>query len=198
MFDEATYVEQGHATGAQIVLRPVLEPDLAELWPVLAQNPYEYEPTPWTHQRLKQKFENKEEPGLWGRLEKYYTVVRKQGGVVGFLRQEVEDNIQITWNTFHLAAGVEDSAELYRDILRTFRAHHQRWSAPLRISFITGSKEQAKHAALEAEDFMREIVFERTHYYQGELVDDVIHTWLSPDLDTLGADDGPVAGEEAS
>jgi hypothetical protein len=196
MTDESTHVEQGFTAGRHVVLRPVLDSDLEELWPILAQNPYEYEPLPWTHQRLKQKFEDKEELGLWGSNEKYYAVVRSQGGLVGFLREEGEGNPRITWNTFHLGAAIADREELYRDLLTAFRAYHERWSHALRISFITGGSEREKHSALEASGYAKEIVFERSHYYLGELADEMVHTWCSAEIEALGTDDGPVAGEE--
>ena len=65
MTDNAS-TERGFVEGEHIVLRPVLEKDLEQLAPLMAQNPCERKPTPWTLQRLKKKFEDEKDPGLWG------------------------------------------------------------------------------------------------------------------------------------
>jgi len=174
--------EKGFAEGEHVVLRPVLEDDLPELAKLMAENPGEREPTPWTHQRLKKKFEDKKEPGLWGKRERYYVIVRKSGGVVGLLREEDDYNRGIYWNELHVADALADRDQLGRDVAATYLAYKQRWHDPLRISFDLLRVEKTKIAWLEACGFELELTQERSVLYRGKPEARCFYTWLSETL----------------
>ena len=65
MDTSGTTMERGFAEGEHVVLRPVLESDLAGLAELMAQNPIEA--LPWTRQRLTKQFKDEKEPGLWSK-----------------------------------------------------------------------------------------------------------------------------------
>jgi hypothetical protein len=194
--DPAPFNEAGFTEGEHIVLRPVLEADLEELWPLLAEAPFEFKTEPWTLQRLKHKFEDKEEPGLWSKTDHLFTVARKCGGVVGFIRENTDHNPRLTWNVLHVGSAIPDREVLGRDALRAYRDYKLRWHHPLRISFSILDCEDDKAAWLEAEGYPLELPFQRSYFYRGEPRAEVLYTWFSGELAQLRADDGPVAGEE--
>ena len=113
-----TKPERGFCEGEHVVLRPVREADLPELARLLAENPYEREPLPWTHQRLKQKFEDKEKPGLWEDEKRIFAIARKSGGLVGFVRENQDWSPTICWNAMHVdqAAPDRDAVIAARDV----------------------------------------------------------------------------------
>jgi RimJ/RimL family protein N-acetyltransferase len=194
--DAAPKEERGFAQGALVVLRPVREEDLPELARLLAENPFDREPLPWTHQRLKQKFEDKEEPGLWGKRKRYFAVVRLSGGMVGFIFEEEEwGDSTVCWNRFHVGGRLEDRDALGRDALAAYLAYKRRWNDLRRISFSIGGVEEAKAQWLRDCGFAWEITLEQAVLHQGQPVAEVIYSWVSERVLELRVDDGPVAGE---
>ena len=187
--------EKGFAQGELVVLRPVLEDDLRELAQLLAENPYEQEPTPWTYQRLKKKFEDKENPGLWERTKKTYCVVRKSGGVVGFI-QESRDRGDMYWCTLHVAERLPDRDALGNDLVATYLAYKQRWRKPRRISFALLLVEEPKTQWLETAGFGCELAFERSALYRGEPVALVFYTWVADWALALRAERNLAPGED--
>lgn len=173
-----TATERGFATGEHVVLRPVLETDLAELAKLMAENPYAPEPTPWTYQRLKKKFEDKDKPGLWDREDRTYAVVRRQGGVVGFIHEETEKDTK-HWCELHIAMHEPDCDILGRDMVAAYLAYKQRWYRPRRISFALLLLEHQKVAWLTAAGFERELVFEQSVLHQGRPVALAFFTWIA-------------------
>lgn len=174
--------ERGFAEGEHVVLRPVKEDDLRDLAALLAECPCEEKPMPWTHQRLKKKFEDEKEPGLWGKRERHYAVLRKTGGVVGFLHERDDWSVGIFWCVMHVAEALEDRDELGRDVIAAYLAYKRRWHDPLRISFNALDPEQAKIAWLEHCGLELELTQERYALYQGEPVALKMYTWLGPRL----------------
>jgi len=170
--------EKGFAEGEHVVLRPVLEDDLRELAQLMAENPYEHEPTPWTYQRLKKKFEDKDQPGLWERENKVYSVVRKSGGLIGFLKEAAERG-DMYWCILHLGESLPDRDALGLDLVATYLAYQQRWGKPRRISFDLLLIEEQKVQWLEGAGFERELVFERSVLYRGEPVAVGYYTWIA-------------------
>lgn len=187
---------KGFTAGEHVVLRPPVENDLQALADLLAENPCDESPTPWTHQRLKKKFEDKEEPGLWGRSERYFTVARRTGEVVGFLLERMDDNRGMYWNGFHIAEALEDRDALGPDALKAYMDYKLKWHNPLRISFDVIEPEVQKASWLEQQDYHCEIRLERRMLYRGRPVDQCIYSWLSEQLLNAPGDPHRVAGEE--
>jgi hypothetical protein len=178
MTDNNVNTERGFAEGAHIVLRPVLEKDLLELAPLMAQNPCERKPTPWTLQRLKKKFEDDKEPGLWGKGEKFYVAVRRTGGVVGFLIQRGDN--RVFWITVHVDDKLEDRDALGLDLLRAYESLMMDWHDPVRIGCEIIRPEIAKAGWLKQAGYELEVVFEKMQMYLGEAVAVEHYGWIAP------------------
>lgn len=190
-----TAMERGFAEGELVVLRPVKEDDLRPLAQLMAENPYEHDPTPWTHQRLKQKFEDKEKPGLWERESKVYSVVRKIGDVVGYIREATQWE-NMCWCELHIHDGLADRDEHGRDLLATYLRYKQRWHKPRRISFALLMLEEQKIGWLTAAGFEQELVFDAAALHLGEPVAIAYFTWIADWALALRAEPQAVAGED--
>lgn len=189
--------ERGFAAGELVVLRPVQETDLAELAQLLAENPYDRHPQPWTPQRLKQKFEDKDKPGLWQERERYFSVVRKTGGVVGFIHEEDNDgHTGMWWNSLHIAAALPDREALGRDMLAAYIAYKRRWHNPLRIEFSLAACELDEARWLEEAGFELEVALDDAVLYQGRPQAELVYSWISDYVRQLHDNGGPVAGED--
>lgn len=188
--------ERGFAQGEYVILRPVLAADLRELARLLAENPFDHEPQPWTHQRLKQSFEDKDKPGLWDERTRYFAIVRQQGGVVGFIFEEDDGGHGgMWWNRFHICLAPADRDALGRDALATYFAYKQRWHDPLRISFSIAGCETQKAQWLSAAGYELEIEHPHAVWHEGRPATEMVFCWFNPRLLEQHADDGPVAGE---
>ena len=172
--------ERGFATGKHIVLRPVLETDLTELARLMAENPAET--LPWTPQRLKKKFEDKSEPGLWGKSQRYFSIVRLNGGVVGYLTERESKQAGIFWCFVHVADRLVDRDELGRDLVSAYLEYKQKWHNPLRISFEILGCESAKAAWLKAGAFELELTCERMVMQMGRPESICTYAWYSDGL----------------
>jgi hypothetical protein len=180
MDSNETMKEKGFAEGKHVVLRPVLEADLPELAKLMAENPLEA--LPWTLQRLKKKFEDKEEPGLWGKSQRYFAIVRQSGGIVGYLKEQ-EDAIRgMYWNEHHIQDSVADRSLLGLDAITAYMQYKQKWHNPLRISFDVLRPEQEKATWLEAAGFELELTQERVMFYLGQPEARCLYTWFSEEL----------------
>ena len=182
--NETTTEEQkGFATGEHVVLRPVLEDDLAGLAPLMASNPGEPDRLPWTTQRLKKKFEDEKEPGLWGKQSRMFVAVRKQGGeLVGYLKQHKDENPGVYWCWLQVADGLADRAELVKDMVQAYQAFMLAWHDPLRISFDVLSYEEDKAAWLTECGYPLELRRERMVLWLGEPQAVCTHAWYSERL----------------
>jgi len=187
--------ERGFATGEHIVIRPVLADDLPDLARLLAENPYEHEPLPWTYQRLKRKYEDKDKPGLWSHNSRTYTVACKQGGVAGFIRESVDEDSK-HWCGLHIGLAEPDRDAVGRDVAATYLAFKQRWQRPRRISFALLLAEEQKCQWLEAAGFELELAFKRAYLHQGRPATVVYYTWCAEWALAMRAEPCPVAGEE--
>jgi len=189
---EVSNMQKGFAYGEHVVLRPVVEDDLKELARLMAEDPCDA--TPWTHQRLKKKFENKEEPGLWGRTSRDYAILRKDGGIIGVLHESEDSNRGIFWNRLHIAEGLADRDELGIDTLRAYLAFKQAWCDLLRISFDVVRPEAGKAGWLGQCGFELELTQERKVLYLGQPEAQCTYTWFSEKLkQSPGWDDPAVA-----
>lgn len=194
MTTAASKNHKGFAYGKLIVMRPVVEDDLPQLARLMAECPCDGTPTPWTHQRLKKKFEDKDKPGLWDRGDKYFSVLRSSGEIVGFLHEREDENRGVYWNAFQVFENLGDRAELMTDLLTAYLAYKQAWHNPLRIGFDALRPETGKIAALEQAGFELELVQERKMLYLGKPEALCIYSWFSDTLKQApGWDDPAVA-----
>lgn len=174
--------ERGFAEGQHVILRPVGENDLRELARLMAECPLLDKQLPWTYQRLKKQFEDEKDPGLWKERDKYFVVVRREGGLAGFLHEREDWNRGMYWNSVHLDDRIEDRDVLGRDIIAAYLAYKQRWHNPLRISFDVLGPEEAKARWLIAAGFELELKLERMVMYLGQAEAICTYTWLSDGL----------------
>ncbi len=175
-----TKIEKGFAEGRHVVLRPVLEADLADLARLMAENPQES--LPWTLQRLKKKFESEKEPGLWGKTDRVFVAVRTHGGVVGYLTERQSKQAGIFWGFTHVADGLDDRGELGRDLISAYLAYKQKWHNPLRLSFDILGCEDEKAAWLQAGGFALELKCERMVMHLGRPESICTYAWYSDEL----------------
>ena len=180
MDSNETIKEKGFAEGQHVVLRPVLEADLPELAKLMAENPLEA--LPWTLQRLKKKFENKKEPGLWGKTDRVFVAVRTQGGVVGYLTERQSKQAGIYWGFTHVADARDDRDVLGRDLISAYLEYKQKWHNPLRLSFDILGCESAKAAWLQAGGFELELTCERMVMQLGGPESICTYAWYSDEL----------------
>jgi hypothetical protein len=195
MNDQAVTIERGFAEGELVVLRPVKESDLLPLAQLMAECPYENEPIPWTYQRLKQKFEDKEKPGLWDQDSRIYTVLRKSGGVVGFIREATHAG-EMYWCGLHLAESAADRDELGTELVAIYLRYKRHWHKPRRISFVLLRLETQKSNWLATSGFEEELVFHDAAFYRGKPAAIAYLTWIADWALALRAESQPVPGED--
>jgi RimJ/RimL family protein N-acetyltransferase len=174
--------ERGFAESEHLILRPVKEDDLREMARLLAEAPLSTQNVPWTHQRLKKQFEDEKEPGLWKERDKYFAVVRREGGLVGFLYEREDWNRGMYWSKLHVDDRLADRDALGLDVVKTYLAFKQRWHNPLRISFDVLGPEEAKTNWLMASGFELELTRERMQLYLGQAEAICTYTWYSEQL----------------
>lgn len=172
--------ERGFAEGQHVVLRPVLEADLAELAKLMAENPAET--LPWTLQRLKKKFEDEKEPGLWSETDRVFVAVRTQGGAVGYLSERQSKQAGIFWCSTHVTDRLDDRGELGRDLVSAYLAYKQNWHNPLRISFDVLGCESDKAGWLQAGGFELELTCGRMVMHMGRPESICTYAWYSEGL----------------
>jgi len=180
MTTSETDKQQGFAAGAHVVLRPVLEDDLAALAGLRAENPVEE--LPWTLQRLKQQFENEQEPGLWSADKRVFVAVRHQGEVVGYLNERQSKQAGIYWCFTHVADRLHDRDEVGCDLVSAYLAYKQKWHNPRRISFDILGCESDKAAWLNAGGFELELTCERMVMHRGHPESICTYAWYSEQL----------------
>ena len=192
---ETNNTVKGFAYGEHTVLRPVVEDDLRELARLMAENPYDGVPVPWTHQRLKKKFEDKDNPGLWGQSARVFAVLRKSSGLVGYLREREDSNRGVFWNYFHIAEELPDRAGLGVDVLSAYLGFKRDWHNPLRISFDVVRPEEDKAAWLRDTGFELELTQERKVLHLGQPEAVCTYTWFSAELKQSPGWDDPATAD---
>jgi hypothetical protein len=190
--------ERGFAKGQHVVLRPVLEKDLPELAKLLAADPCDEKPQPWTLARMKKLYEDKEkdDSGLWSKVKRYFAVVRKTGGLVGFLKESDEWGAGFFWNRLQMAEALEDRDQLGRDAIAAYVAYKRKWHNPRRISFDVLQGEAGLPGWLAAAGFELDVTWTHQLQHAGRPAALCLYAWLSDEIRNNLADDGPVAGEE--
>jgi len=191
-------MERGFAMGKHVVLRPVLEKDLPELAKLLAADPCDEKPQPWTLARLKKLYEDKEkdDSGLWSKAKRYFAVVRKTGGLVGFLKESEDWGAGFFWNRLQLAETLDDRDQLGRDAIAAYVAYKRKWHNPRRISFDVLQGEAGLPDWLAAAGFVLDVTLTHQLQHAGRPAALSLYAWLSDEIRNNLADDGPVAGEE--
>jgi RimJ/RimL family protein N-acetyltransferase len=177
---------RGLAFGEHTALRPVLEDDLPALAKLMAENPAEPERQPWTLQRLKARFDDKDNPGLWSSKDKLrlHVIVRSGGGeVVGYLREHEDWHGGVYYNHIHVNEQLAGWQGLLRDALRTYRSYKCEWFAVLRISYDILGCEEEKAQCLESEGYALELRMERMYLWLGKPQARCTHTWISERLE---------------
>jgi hypothetical protein len=178
-------------SGEHAKLRPVLEADLPALARVMAEAPFgfSWEREPWTVQRLKKKFEDEKEPGLWNRTSKFYVVTDQTGVLVGALREEL-DRLNGCDVELHIALARGDRDALGQDALRSYMEYKRGWQGTLRIDMALLPVQAAEREWLLANGFERHLRCEEAWLYRGELLPLEIYGWLAPEVAGNRAPDG--------
>ena len=188
---------RGFATGEFVVLRPALESDLPELTKLLAANPADLEPEPWTIQRITKEFNDADGdiPGLWGKEQRYFTIAISDGTVVGFLKEKRGDDGRSCWNRLYIGEHIPNRTDLCADAAKTYLAYKCKWHNPTRIAFDALELEVSLTQGLELAGFELEMAMDQLLLYQGKPATYCCYAWLSEEVLRLWLDDGPVAGE---
>jgi len=177
------------ASGELIRLRGVQEYDLGRLATLLAEAPSAHVPLPWTEQRLKTKFEDKDKPGLWHDKEKTYAVIRLSNDeLVGFITEHKDDESVFVF--FDIDSQCADRAELGRDVLQVYRGLKTDWSALHRIEVRILSIEQEKAEWLAATGWQLSAQIPQMYFHRGRPADLQIWDWVAPWAEQLGVGDG--------
>jgi len=170
---------QTMATGAYIRLRAVQEEDLAVLAALMAETPCPRQLVPWTTQRLKKKYNDEKEPGLWGRQNRFYLAVRiADGQIIGY----IDEREQWVCRDLHLhvADREPDRDQLGEDMLATYMRLILEWHDQVRIEAWLLACEEQKQGWLASAGFEREVVFAEMFMHQGRPEAEQLWGWISP------------------
>ena len=187
----ASAKEEWFASGEHVTLRPVLEPDLERLAYLLGECPIgqDEEQLPWTTMRLKNKFEDKDKPGLWDTNRRMYSIARHDDSIVGYVDEAVEKH-DLRWITLHIAESLADRDAVGRDAIRTYMAMAKKWNNLPRVATGIGEFEEQKRAWFSAEGFALEITCEAALLYLGKVRDIQIYGWLADWVEARRAPEG--------
>jgi RimJ/RimL family protein N-acetyltransferase len=169
-------------TGSYIRLRAVQEEDLAQLAALMAATPCLRELLPWTAQRLKKKFNDEKEPGLWGRRDRVYLAVRiADGQIIGYI-DERERWICRELH-LHVAADAADRDALGHDMLAAYMQVVLDWHDQVRVEAHVLACEQQKQQWLATAGFELEASFSEYHMYRGSPEALQFWGWINPRLE---------------
>lgn len=172
-------------------LRPVLERDLPQMAALMCEAPrgFTWDNYPWSHARLKKKFEDEKFPGLWGQRERYFAISDMQDQLCGVLREEQERGGQVELD-FHVVATRPDREELGRDMLAAYRDYKTNWWTINRIETALLSTQSSEREWLLGLGFDHEFTARRAWLHLGEIVDLEIYAWLPERVLANRAPDG--------
>ncbi|MBN2080976.1 hypothetical protein JW859_02090 [bacterium] len=177
------------AAGEFIRLRGVQEYDLARLARLLAEAPSSLAPMPWTEQRLRVQFEDKDKPNLWHEKKKTYAVIRLANDeLVGFITEHKDDHGVFVF--FDIDQHCADRNELGRDVLRVYRDLKMDWSKLHRLEICILDVEQDKAQWLAATGWQMSAQIPQMYFHLGRPADLQIWDWVAPWAEQLGAGDG--------
>ncbi len=170
---------QSMATGTYVRLRAVQEEDLEQLAALMAATPCPRELLPWTAQRLRKKYNDEKEPGLWGRRDRVYLAVRiADGKVVGYI-DERERWICRDLH-LHVAADAADRDALGSDMLAAYMRMVLDWHDQPRFEAHVLACEDHKQQWLAAAGFELEVSFSEYFMHQGRPEALQFWGWINP------------------
>jgi hypothetical protein len=164
----------GELTG----LRPVLAEDLDALVHLLNESPMPFgDNVPWTVSRLKKKFEDEKDPGLWTEDKRWYTVLDlADGSVVGLLKEESRGGE--VWLSQYFAEALSNREALFLDGLGAYVHFKDRFANVSRIN-VELVDAQADDAAWFAElGFVHQARVPGVCFYLGERRDLLLYSWI--------------------
>jgi len=176
--------------GQHVKLRPVLEGDLPALALLMAEAPFGFdgEGEVWTTQRLRKKFEDEKEPGLWGRRKRYFTVTDMQGEICGVLL-EAQERLGLSI-ALQISASRSDRDTLGPDALATHIEYRRSWHNTPRIEMLVLEPQVAERAWLERAGFEYQFRAAEAWLYLGEVVDLHAYAWIADWVRSNRAADG--------
>jgi RimJ/RimL family protein N-acetyltransferase len=180
----------GELTG----LRPVLEGDLEALVHLLNESPLPFgDNVPWTLARLKKKYEDEKEPGLWDDEKRWYAVTELvDNSLCGVLRET-------HWRTgefgvkLHLAHSNASRRELMTDAVLTFVRFKEGFSNANRINIDFLEIEEDKAASLADVGFIPQGRIPGVCFHLGQPCDYILYSWIPQWVLDRRAPDGGAA-----
>lgn len=173
--------KQTMAAGRHVRLRAAQEEDLEALAALLAETPCPRELLPWTTQRLKKKYNDEKEPGLWGRRDRCYLAVRiSDGQIIGYIDERqywVFRDLHL-----HVADNAADRNALGQDMLAAYMQLVLDWHDQVRLEVFLLECEEQKQQWLAAAGFEREAVFSDYYIHEGRPESLHIWGWINPRL----------------
>ncbi|MCC7477377.1 GNAT family N-acetyltransferase [bacterium] len=162
-------------------LRPVLERDLEGLVELLNEAPlgFNWEGYPWSLPRLKKKFEDEKEPGLWGQRQRFLAATDLDGALVGVLHEEQERSGQVGLE-FHFALARSDRGQLGPDALQAYMDYKRNWFNTPRIECNLLSPQEAEIGWLLALGFIHDMSCQRVRLHLGQAAALEIFSWCQP------------------
>ncbi len=164
--------------GALTRLRPVLERDLEGLVELMNEAPlgFTWDGYPWSLQRLKKKFEDEKEPGLWGQRHRFFACCDLEGRLCGVLHEEHERNGQVSLE-FQFALARSDREQLALDALEAYRSYKRNWFNTPRIEINLLSPQTEEQRWMLELGFNHDMSCPRIKMHLGEAVALEIYSW---------------------
>lgn len=177
--------------GALTRLRPVLERDLAGMVALMNEAPlgFTWEGFPWSVARLRKKFEDEKEPGLWGQRQRFLAATDLDGALVGVLHEEQERNGQVGLE-FHFALACPERREMALDALGSYRSYRCDWYNTPRIEVNLLAPQQDEMRWLLELGFHHDMSCPRIKLYLGRPEALEIFSWCQPWVLANRASDG--------
>jgi hypothetical protein len=187
---------RGFVTGEHLLLRPVLKTDLPALAGLLAEDPLPPKRGPWSLAKLEKLFDTADEPGLWGKEQRFFIVLDRQDGQpLGYVFEESEHWPGMFRAHYGLAKAVASGSTLGSELVRLHLDHLKAWLAPRRVMCNLLDCETDRPQWLLAQGFAADYLAPRHQWYLGRAVGLQQYVWLS---DELRAQPAWSTGEPAS
>lgn len=180
--------------GELTALRPVLEGDLEALVHLLNESPLPFgDNVPWTVARLKKKYEDEKDPGLWTDTRRWYTVLElSDQSICGVLRESRRGNGEV-WLNLHFAESLRRRAELMADAIRTYVRFKDGFAGIWRINAEFLDVEEEKAECLAQAGFIPQTRVPEVCLHLGERHDYVLYSWIPQWVLDRRAPDGGAA-----
>jgi hypothetical protein len=176
--------------GALTRLRPVLAADLPRVVELLSASPRNIEDEkPWTVARLKKKFEDEKEPGLWGKEKRWYLVVTPDEAIIGVLIEDQNRSGEI-WLDFSFDMQLADRDSLALDGLRTYLRYKRDYHNIPRAYCFVLDVQLAELKWLKQLDFIYQAQLPQCVLHLGERHDALLYAWIADWVIARRAPDG--------